>query len=49
MIPPHVVEIKAHEDRVIVFGSGFDAMYVEAFSAKDGSNLYRFTTGSGRD
>jgi hypothetical protein len=40
----HWVEVVADEDRVVVFGAGFDAVYVESFNAKTGANLFRFST-----
>jgi hypothetical protein len=31
-------------DRVIVFGTGSTGTHVEAFRAKDGANLFRFSS-----
>jgi hypothetical protein len=38
------VTISANEQRVIVFGAGDDAAYIEAFNAQSGEVLFRFST-----
>lgn len=38
------VSLIEQEGRIIVFGSGTTGLFVESFKAKDGVNLFRFTT-----
>jgi hypothetical protein len=40
----HCVSIVTHRDRIIVFGMGGNAAYVEGYGAEDGRPLFRFST-----
>ena len=40
----HVTQIMVDVDRVLVFGISSSCVYVEAFNARDGKSLFRFST-----
>jgi hypothetical protein len=42
--PPHCVTLIRKADKLFVFGLGNASIYIETFTAKDGKNLFRFST-----